>query len=309
MPVYRRKFKTKDKWCVYVIFPNGRRYRRVVGTKKEAEKLQRKLESEIVEGKWQLRDKGSVSFNTLTKKYLKFSETTHVASTFRARKYRIKKHLKPYFGRMQLDQITVQMLDNYKEMRKEAGASQNTVNHELANLSHMLRMAIRWGYIDKNVASHVDRMKVPKTTPRFLSEDEIAQLIDAAKGLHIYPLVVTALHTGMRKGELFNLQWADIDFGQQIIRIESKVDWHTKNYRPRVIQLTPMLYKVLSEHRDKQARIGNQSEYVFTFRGKKLRSNIKRAGQECLKGQAWRMLRFILSAIQWLHSLSWQVYH
>jgi len=97
------------------------------------------------------------------------------------------------------------MLDTYKQMRVREGASNNTVNHGLTNLSHMLRMAIRWGYIDRNVVSLVDKMKVPKRSPRFLHQEEIRRLVEAAMGSHIYPLIMTALHTGMRKSELFNL--------------------------------------------------------------------------------------------------------
>ncbi len=51
---------------------------------------------------------------------------------------------------------------------------------------------------------------------RVLNQDEINALLEACKGSHIYPIIVTALHTGMRKSELLNLGWSDIDFGQQI---------------------------------------------------------------------------------------------
>ena len=70
----------------------------------------------------------------------------------------------------------------------------------------MLKLAIRWGHIDRNVASSVERMKVTKNPPRFLSQEEIKRLIEASVGFYIHPLIVTALHTGMRKGELFNLK-------------------------------------------------------------------------------------------------------
>lgn len=281
--IYRRKYKRGYKWCVYVVLPNGQRYRRTVGTKKEAERVQRKLEAAIVEGKWQLWVKDDIAFSTLVKEYLKYAKATKAKSTSRADEYRIKKHLLPYFGRIPLTQITPQMLDSYKQKRIKEGASPNTVNHDLTNLSHMLKLAIRWGYIDKNVASSVERMKVTKNPPRFLSQEEIKMLTEAAKDTYIYPLIVAALHTGMRKGELFNLKWVDIDFEQRIVTIQSKSDWHTKNYKPRVIQLTPVLYEVLREHRKQRSEKGVSSEYVFTYRGKRLRSNIKRSWSRVLE--------------------------
>ncbi|MBD3181882.1 tyrosine-type recombinase/integrase [Candidatus Poribacteria bacterium] len=270
--IYQRKNKRTAKWSVYVVFPNGQRFRRTVGTKKEAERVQRKLEAEIVEGKWELWLKEDITFSDLVEGYLEYSSTTKARSTSRGDKCRINKHLLPHFGKIPLSQITPQMLENYKQKRVKEGAAPVTVNHDLSNLSHMFKMAIRWGYIDKNAASSVERMKVTKNLPRFLNQEEIQRLIEAAEGSYIHPLIVTALHTGMRKGELFNLKWMDIDFDRRTVTIQSKSDWHTKNYKSRMIQLTPVLYNILREHRERSGL----SEYVFTYCGKKLKSNIKR---------------------------------
>lgn len=78
------------------------------------------------------------------------------ANTFSNDGYRIKAHLLPYFGDMSLREITPQMVDDYKSMRVKEGTAPKTVNNELTNLSHMLKMAIRWGYIDRNAASGTD---------------------------------------------------------------------------------------------------------------------------------------------------------
>jgi len=101
-----------------------------------------------------------------------------------------------------LSQITPQMVDAYKSMRVNKGASPNTINRELANLSHMLKMAVQWRYVDKNVVSSVSKMKVPERPYRFLSQEEIPCLLKAAQESYIYPIIVTALHTGMRRSEL-----------------------------------------------------------------------------------------------------------
>jgi integrase len=66
----------------------------------------------------------------------------------------------------------------------------------------MLKMAIRWGYIDRNAASNVERMKVPRNPARFLNQGEIRRLIEASKDSYIHPFIVTAIHTGMRKSEV-----------------------------------------------------------------------------------------------------------
>jgi len=149
MPIRKREFKNGAKWCVDVMMSNGRRYRKSIDTKKQAEQVQKRLEADIVDGKWDIRDREDVQFSDLVAKYLEYSKANKAYRTYYCDNYRIKAHLLSYFGDMPLIQITSQMLDDYKSTRIREGASNNTVNHELVNLSHMLKMAIRWGYIDK----------------------------------------------------------------------------------------------------------------------------------------------------------------
>ena len=94
---------------------------------------------------------------------------------------------------------------------------------------------------------------------------------------------MTALHTGMRKSELLNLTWSDIDFSQRTITVQSKDGWHTKNYKPRTLQLTPALYELLQAHRRLHLEMGVQSEYVFTYQGKRIKRGIEDSLRTALK--------------------------
>jgi integrase len=274
MPIRKREFKNGAKWCVDVMLPNGKRYRRVVGVKKQAEQVQKRVEADIVEGKWDIRDKEDVPFSTLVAKYLEYAQANKSYKTHYCDKYRIRAHLLTYFKDTPLSLISSQLLDNYKSLRIREGASNNTVNHELVNLSHMMKMAIRWGYIEHNVVSTVEKMKVSKKAMRFLNQEEIRRLIEASRDSYIYPLIITALHTGMRKSELFNLAWSDINFDQHTVTVQSKSDWHTKNYRSRTLQLTPVLYEVLKAHRLLHLELGIQNDYVFTYQGNRIKTDI-----------------------------------
>ena len=239
MSVYRRRFKNGDKWCVYLILPDGSKFRKVVGAKKEVEKVEQILRSEIVSGKWRFEEIKDIPFSGLTQEYIKYAETNKAKSTSTINKYRIGAHLLPYFGDTLLSRITPQMVDSYKATRVKEGVSPNTSNRELANLSHMLKLAVQWRYLDRNVVSSVAKMRVPERPRRFLSQEEIRCFLKAAEETYIYPIVVTALHTGMRRSELLNLQWSDIDFGRQTVTVQAKEDWHTKNYKSRTLQLIP----------------------------------------------------------------------
>lgn len=87
------------------------------------------------------------------------------------------------------------MVDRYKSMRIKDHASHSTINNEPANLSHIFKMAIRWRYAEKNPVSQVDKMKLVRNPPRFLDQEEIKRLIDAAEGSHIQPIIIAAVHT------------------------------------------------------------------------------------------------------------------
>ena len=269
-----RELKSGDKWFVDMRLPNGTRIRKHVGTRKQAEEVEKKITAEIFEGKWGIHEKKNISFADLVVQYLRYAEDNKAASTFSADKCRIVSHLMPYFGNLMLNQITAQLVEAYKSMRIQDGASAKTINNELGNLGHMLNMAYRWGNVSENVVDRVEKMRVPKNPPRFLSKEEITALLDTARGYYIYPLLETALHTGMRKSELFNLTWSDVDFELGTVMVRSKADWHTKNYKSRALSITPKLRHVLLAHKEAQNGV---SKYVFTYEGRKLHATIKKS--------------------------------
>ncbi|MFC1717372.1 tyrosine-type recombinase/integrase [Candidatus Poribacteria bacterium] len=271
MSVYR----IGKKCYVYVTFPDGTRYRKSVGTKRQAEEIEKRIKSAIVQGKWEIYKMKDVSFSDLAAEYLEYARMNKAPSSFKSDRCRIELHLLPYFDDIPIKRISAQMVEEYKQARLKEDASPNTVNHELTNLSHMLRLAIQWQYIDRNVVSNVQRMRLPERPTRFLSKSEILRLMEAARESYIYPILMTALHTGMRKSELLNLKWTDIDFDQCTVTVQAKEDWHTKNYKSRTLQLTPALYEVLRKHRKQHLSRGVQSEYMFTYRGKRIRCDIK----------------------------------
>ena len=283
MPIRKRG----EKWSVDVYLPNGKRYRKTVGSKKKAQEEERRLIAEIVMGTWAQRDE-DITFSELLKEYYKYSKATKAKSTHRNDEYRIDAHLKKYFGKYLLRDITPKMIDSYKakrigDRRPDNKASNNTINHELVCLSHIFKMAVRWEYVNRNPVASVEKLKVAKRIPRFLSVEEIHKLLDACSDSYIYPIVMTAIHTGMRKSELFNLRWSDVDFKKREINIQPKKDWHTKNYKPRKAFMTPALYETLKKHRELHIRNGIRSDYVFTYRGKRIKNDIRRSLAKAVK--------------------------
>lgn len=125
--------------------------------------------------------------------------------------------------------------------------SPTTVRHYLGTLSHVFSVAVSdWQLLDKNPLQSIRK---PRATPgrvRFLSEDERLSLLEACKKSphpYLYSIVVLALHTGMRRGEILSLTWKSIDFQRKRIILEK-----TKNQDRRSVPLSDLALERLQVH-------------------------------------------------------------
>ncbi len=278
--------KRGKKWYACIKLPDGSITRKAVGTKKQADVVARKWEQEFVEGKFGLDVKSKeVTLEKFSKQYLEYAELNKSRRSFLSNRSHINQHLIPAFGGMPLSSISFSQCEEYKRKRLNSGASPYTVIHEMSTLSHMMKIAARLGYQGSNAIRDVERPKIPEREPRFLSEDEVDSVLQAAIGLgkkgkryaHLYPTIQVGLQTGMRKQELFNYKWTDTDFKNKTVKIESKDDWHTKNYRVRYIGMTEVLLEVLEQLKKYQKHNNYNSEYVLTYLGNRLTDKIDRS--------------------------------
>ncbi|MFI4907614.1 MAG: tyrosine-type recombinase/integrase [Steroidobacterales bacterium] len=137
--------------------------------------------------------------------------------------------------------------------------SGGTVNRYIACLSHALSFAVKERrLLDRNPVSDISRKKEPRGRTRFLTDDERAVLLDAcAKSAWpaLHTLVLLAITTGARKGELIRLKWSDVDLkkGRALVR-------ETKNDEQRTL---PLAGKALDALRELRLQNSARSEHVF----------------------------------------------
>jgi len=121
-----------------------------------------------------------------------------------------------------------------------------TVNRYLAVLSHALTVAVKeWEYLSENPAKKVTRLREGQGRTRFLSQQEIADLLAACKESTckaLFPIVVLGLSTGARKMEILSLRWKDIDFNRELITLLK-----TKNRETRSVSLKGQALTILKE--------------------------------------------------------------
>jgi integrase len=114
-----------------------------------------------------------------------------------------------------------------------------TVNIEVNTLSAIFREAIKRGFVDRNPVKGVRKLPEENIIIRYLSADEEKSLL-AACAPTLVPVVMLALHTGMRLGELLHLEWKDIDFEQRLIRVKL-----TKSHRTRYLPMNARAVETL----------------------------------------------------------------
>jgi integrase len=154
------------------------------------------------------------------------------------------------------------------------GAKAKTINFEVACIGTAFNLAVKWNYLKENPTKGVTKLKVEKSKqPRFLSTEEIDRLLKFAPA-DLYPIIFTFINTGMRKAELENLQWGDVDLKRRQISIRAKATWLPKTGE-RIIPINDKLLEVLESHKANANKLTKDS-YVFGEPdGSKLKSKLR----------------------------------
>lgn len=146
------------------------------------------------------------------------------------------------------------------------------VNRILSTLRHMFTKAVEWEMMEKSPFSKVKNLfyKENNRRLRFLTEDEEERLLFYCKD-HLKPIVITALNTGMRKGEILKLKWPQIRNGFIYLH-------KTKTNESRQIPLNDTLNNLF-----KSLPVNIKSEYVFCDSEGKPYDDIKKSFNHALK--------------------------
>lgn len=172
-----------------------------------------------------------------------------------------------------LDEITPQLVEDYKRWRVEGVTRKGTrrsrgrVNRELNSLSRIFSLAVDDELLSSNPARK-KRFKLDDERKRFLSVYEEDRLMRALEANERTRMIVTiALYTGMRRGEIFNLRWRDVDFDRELIHVRN-----TKTAKDRSIPITPRVQDVLAILKQKS----NYNEYVFVRTKNTVKKDLRR---------------------------------
>lgn len=249
---------------------NGRQVRQSTGTdkKKLAETILAKVKVQIVEGTWFDAEKyqkaKTITFSEMVNKYL--------AKYQKLRDGHTVKKLVPAFGHLTLAEITTEMVSDYRDERLKK-VKPATVYQELSLMRRMFNVARReWKWLrDNPVADLSFSVGSKNARDRWLTLEEERLLLEKATNPNwLRSLLIFALHTGMRKGEIFNLRWQEVDFSRRTLMIVK-----SKNGEKRTIPMSHTLSNMLST-----IKVRHISGRVFPISDRSLRVAFENAKEK-----------------------------
>jgi len=232
-------------------YAEGRRKREKIGPSRGlAETVLQKRLVEIAENKHlDVKKNVKIRFEEFSDQFLDLYSKPNNKSWMKSDLHNVNT-LKGSFGGRYLYEINQQMVEKFKADRMKE-VSPARVNRNLACLKCMFNRAIEWGKAKENPVKKIKMLKENNKRLRYLEKEECGRLIAACLP-HQQPIVITALNTGMRRGEILSLKWENVDLVRGIIYVLD-----TKNGEKREIPINRKLKEALSA-------IEHNGQYVFS---------------------------------------------
>lgn len=220
----------------------------------QARKLAKKARARVVMGEDPAEERQTMrrilTIAELSDRYLDYVRTYKRSHDIDERY--LRNHVVPRFGKRHLNEVKQQeVLDWLDTKVKDEGYAQATVNRWHVILSHMYKMAKRWGLpgAENNPLEGVPQKRVDNLVERFLSVEETKRLleaVDASPNTQLGPIIRTLLLTGCRKREILDLQWSEVDLDKKVLKLSSD---RTKTAKARMVPLSEQAVAVLESVR------------------------------------------------------------
>jgi integrase len=263
--------KRGGKWYVVVNY-HGRRKAKCVGSSRAvAETVRRQLETRLAVGDLGIlaeTESQVPTFDAYADTWLKnYARVECKTSTADGYEGVLRLYLRPRFGTQRLDEVKRTAIKAMVSDLIADKLSRNTIRNAMCVIRAIFYDAIEGGVVESNPAARLGRFtrtpRAGETKGIALTSKEAQQFLEAAKTVctEYYPLFLTALRAGLRRGELVALQWGDIQFGKDDDPNRFIVVQHnyvrrehttTKSKKSRRVDLSRELRKSLLDLRDKR---------------------------------------------------------
>jgi integrase len=241
-------------------------------TKKEVQDKLTALQSRKLDGT--LGDAGRQTVAEFLNRWLEdAARPTIRRSTFAGYSRMVKKKINPKLGGIALAKLTPAHVQGLYAALERDGASPYVRLLCHAVFRRAMKQAVRWGLVPRNVCDAVDPPRLDRRDIKPLDTDQVSAMLKAAKGDRLEALYMLAVMTGLRLGELFGLQWPDLDLSggaltvrHTLTEVSGKLtlDEPKTDKSRRRVELPKMAVNALHEHRKRMVAAGHAGcAYVF----------------------------------------------
>lgn len=253
-------------------------------TPAEAWRIWRRLKQEVEEGEYVPPARQTVAAY-LDEWLAKSAEPNVKPKTYARYKSLVDVHIKRHIGDVKLSKLTPRHVEGLLAAMK-GEVSDRTRLQAYRVLHRALNVAVRWKLVGRNVCSAVEPPKTDEPEMYVLSAEEVDRLLKAARGeldlrppesiskfttkraqqqderarVRLYPLILTAVYTGMRQGELLGLRWEDVNIDEGVAWVRQTLEkagkkpvfGTPKNRKFRAVPLAPVVVDALRNLRVEQ---------------------------------------------------------
>ncbi len=265
-------------WSIYYV--DGVRRQESTGTsnKRLATDIERKRRDEIAARKFGLIETladGTMTFGDLVARFLAGAEVrTHHTDRLN--------NLLPYFADVPLLRLNKGMAADYRIQRhKEKTVSDATINRDLSVLRHILYWAVDQSILPANPLTRLRLARERRVRRPVMSVEEELRLLAVAP-THLKRIIVAALDTGMRRGEILSQLWEHVDMQRNVLSVSRS---KTPEGEAREIPLTRRLFTLLEEEQKDHG-------LIFTYKDQRISYTIKTSWKCALTNASLRHFRF-----------------
>lgn len=278
-------------WWIHYHDATGKKHRERVGPKSLARKLYEKRKTEIREARYfPLERRRPISVCEILDNY---RERLKACGRSVEKGQASWRRLYETFRDKPAESVLPQEIETFKISLAES-LSPAFVNHHLQILRAAYNWAIRNGKTSHYPFRGISLFKLNNVCIRYLIKEEEEKLL-AALPRYLCPLVVAAIHTGMRRGELLALRWDDVDFTSRMITVHKSKSGYGRHIPMNdvVFETLRRLYLERSEDTASNGNVPQRPEgLVFTAREGGYLQNLNRYWYKALRKAGIKEFRF-----------------
>lgn len=251
-------------------YAKGRRIRRSLKTSSKGVATKRKvaIEQQIAANQFGI-SRHNPSVESFTKEYLEWAARHKAANTVKKDEMWLR-HVVEFSGARRIGDITPDVVERFKKDRQDRGLKSSSINDALRHLKSVFNRGAKLGlHSVPNPVIGTRFLRIEKAPPKFLSSQEVEQLLETAQGQsqEILMFCALGLYAGLRRMEIVNARWEWFDFERKLVCVQAGEAFTLKSHEYRTIPLNAKLAVLLSPFRRESGYLirpeKNSGQYVY----------------------------------------------